>query len=455
MNSLRDLYSLLKFLGISGGLENLEIFNRVLVRPLKQGDASATDLLKAIMAAFTLRRKKEMSFVDLRLPKLDEYVHRITFSEKEKERYQALAAEAQGLFRQYESKAQRSGNGAGAAFHHLLEILLRMRQSCNHWHLCGERVTQLLAQITDARKTVILNPENTRALQDVLRVRIQTLDECPVCIDTLHDPVVTACAHAFCRECITKVIETQGKCPICRAELTEEMIVGPRPESDDAEDSAASPDANDPNPSSSKLDSIVEILAATRASGDKTVLFSQWTRFLDIVQARLVREGYKVCRLDGSMRAGERDAALAALADDPECTVLLASLGVCAVGLNLTAANQVILSDTWCVPPSSRCPPPSLAPALASLTPIRSPRRWAPAIEDQAIDRVHRLGQTKPTRVFRLVMDGSIEEQTLQIQQEKRKLMQLALNEKAGKRDHVKSGGLQDIRRLLIGGEGN
>lgn len=99
------------------------------------------------------------------------------------------------------------------------------------------------------------------------------------------------------------------------------------------------------------------------------------------------------------------------------------SLGVCAVGLNLTAANQVILSDTW----------------------------WAPAIEDQAVDRVHRLGQNKETRVFRLIMDNTIEEQTIQVQQDRRKLMQLAFAEKAGKRGQAKSGRLADIQRLLRG----
>ena len=89
--------------------------------------AAALHLLKAIMTAFTLRRRKEMKFVDLRLPKLDEYVHRIEFTKKERERYDALTAEAQGLLKNYEKKAGKQGQGAGQAFQHLLEILLRMR----------------------------------------------------------------------------------------------------------------------------------------------------------------------------------------------------------------------------------------------------------------------------------------------------------------------------------------
>lgn len=140
------------------------------------------------------------------------------------------------------------------------------------------------------------------------------------------------------------------------------------------------------------------------------------------MQVRLDREGFKYCRLDGTMSAGLRDQALHALEDDPKCTVMLASLGVCSVGLNLVAANQVILSDSW----------------------------WAPAIEDQAVDRVHRLGQKKKTSVFRLVMEGSIEERTLDIQAEKRKLMMMAFQEKSSKRGaNNRSARLGDVEKLL------
>ena len=87
-------------------------------------------------------------------------------------------------------------------------------------------------------------------------------------------------------------------------------------------------------------------------------------------------------RLDGRMNLRQRDAALETFSSSPEYTIMLASLSVCSVGLNLVAASQVILGDSW----------------------------WAPSIEDQAVDRVHRLGQTKRVTVFRLVMKDSVEE---------------------------------------------
>lgn len=363
-----------------------------------------------------------MGFIDLRLPSLEEYVHRIDFNKTEKKIYDALLAEAQGLLTRYESNNNKPGKENGVRMQHLLEILLRMRQACNHAALCGaERITSLLSQL-EKQKTVDLTPQNKKALQDILQLTIESQDDCAICLETIHDPVITTCGHSFGLDCITKVIETQHKCPFCRAELKDDTCLVPP--ANDCGDADAD-DEIDLTQSSSKLESMMEILAAT-GTGQKTLVFSQWTKFLDIVQARLDQDGFKYCRLDGTMNPAQREDALKALDQDPGCTIMLASLGVSAVGLNLTAASQVILSDTW----------------------------WAPAIEDQAVDRVHRLGQRKPVRVFRLVMDKSIEEGTINIQQEKRKLMRLAFSEKEGKRDQVKSGRLDDIRRLLRGGAG-
>lgn len=204
---------------------------------------------------------------------------------------------------------------------------------------------------------------------------------------------------------------------MCRAELPDETcLVQPANGGDDETD-----DEMDLTASSSKLETLLKVLNASKNTGNKTVIFSQWTRFLDIVQARLDTEGFKYCRIDGTMSAPQRDTSLHALEDDEECTIMLASLSVCAVGLNLVAANQIVLSDSW----------------------------WAPAIEDQAVDRVHRLGQKKTTTVFRLVVDKSIEDRTLEIQAEKRKLMMMAFQERSSKRDPKQGSRITDIAKLL------
>jgi SWI/SNF-related matrix-associated actin-dependent regulator of chromatin subfamily A3 len=370
------------------------------------------------MAAFTLRRRKEMPFIDLKLPAIEEYKHAVVFTDKEKSRYEAFEKQAKGQLAKYNNQGA-GGNQKSKAFQTLLEILLRMRQCCNHWQLCGERVMQVMEQL-EQQGTVTLNDETKKGLQYILQIHIESQEECPICLENLHTPTITTCGHFFGFECISKVIETQHKCPMCRAQLDDESCLV-QPANDCGDESPD--DDMDLNASSSKLESMMAILSATKAKKDKTVIFSQWTRFLDIVQARLEKEGYKFCRIDGTMPARRRDESLHALENDDDTTIMLASLGVCAVGLNLTSANQIILSDSW----------------------------WAPAIEDQAVDRVHRLGQTKDCRVFRLVVEGTIEDSVLDIQQDKTKLMRLAFGEKKGKRDQVKTGRLADIQRLLGG----
>jgi SWI/SNF-related matrix-associated actin-dependent regulator of chromatin subfamily A3 len=79
-----------EFIGITGGLERMEIFNAVLTRPLALGDPSAEAILQSVMRTWCLRRKKDMKFVDLKLPELSEYVHRITFRKDEREKYDAF-----------------------------------------------------------------------------------------------------------------------------------------------------------------------------------------------------------------------------------------------------------------------------------------------------------------------------------------------------------------------------
>ncbi len=90
VNTIKDLYSMIKFLGVTGGLERMEIFNAVLTRPLTSGDRNAEIILHSIMRTMCLRRKKDMKFIDLKLPELSEYIHRIAFRKDEREKYEAL-----------------------------------------------------------------------------------------------------------------------------------------------------------------------------------------------------------------------------------------------------------------------------------------------------------------------------------------------------------------------------
>lgn len=202
---------------------------------------------------------------------------------------------------------------------------------------------------------------------------------------------------------------------MCRAHLEDKQVLV-HPAVD------AKEEANiDTNTQSSKTEALMSILNASRKDPlSKVVIFSQWTSFLNVIQHQLEEAGMKYTRIDGTMTAAARDKAMTALETDPDTRILLASLAVCSVGLNLVSADTVIMADSW----------------------------WAPAIEDQAVDRVHRLGQTRPCTVWRLIMEDSIEERVIDIQATKRKLVGQAFQEKI-KGDKAKTTRMGDILKLL------
>jgi SNF2 family DNA or RNA helicase len=132
----------------------------------------------------------------------------------------------------------------------------------------------------------------------------------------------------------------------------------------------------------------------------KFVVFSQFTRYLDVLEHSITGAGYKAVRLDGSVSSARRKAALTSFSEDPNVTVFLISLQAGGVGLNLTTANHVIIMDPW----------------------------WNPAVEEQATDRVHRLGQKRAVTVARMVAANTIEERMMKLQDLKRKIMQISLD---------------------------
>jgi SWI/SNF-related matrix-associated actin-dependent regulator of chromatin subfamily A3 len=90
INTLKDLYSQVRFLQMSGGLEDMSVFNSVLIRPLTNGDPEARLLLEALMGTICLRRRKDMSFINLRLPEMTSRVLRVKFHPHELEKYSAF-----------------------------------------------------------------------------------------------------------------------------------------------------------------------------------------------------------------------------------------------------------------------------------------------------------------------------------------------------------------------------
>ncbi|MGZ8805163.1 MAG: DEAD/DEAH box helicase, partial [Microbacterium sp.] len=149
---------------------------------------------------------------------------------------------------------------------------------------------------------------------------------------------------------------------------------------------------------SSKLDELLVQLREIVAEGHRTVVFSQFTSFLALVAERLDAEGIAHAYLDGSTRRRERVIDHFRTGDAP---VFLISLKAGGFGVTLTEADYVFLLDPW----------------------------WNPAAEAQAVDRSHRIGQTRTVMVYRLVAAGTIEEKVMALQRRKARLFRAVLDE--------------------------
>ncbi len=159
-------------------------------------------------------------------------------------------------------------------------------------------------------------------------------------------------------------------------------------------------DRSDVNSGSAKIDYLVEQLPQLVAEGHSALVFSQFTGFLGILRAHLDAAGLGYSYLDGSVSAKGRAAALAEFGDGAT-GVFLISLKAGGFGINLTKADYCFLCDPW----------------------------WSPAAEAQAVDRTHRIGQTRPVTVYRLVSRNTIEEKVVALQHRKRELFTAIVDE--------------------------
>jgi len=152
---------------------------------------------------------------------------------------------------------------------------------------------------------------------------------------------------------------------------------------------------NPPYQNSAKLDAFRELLAESVDEGHRMLVFSQFTALLALLREELDAQGVTYCYLDGSMTTKARQAAVDQFQNDETVPVFLISLKAGGTGLNLTGADTVVHYDPW----------------------------WNPAVEAQATDRTHRIGQTKVVTSYRLICAGTVEEKVMALQDEKRALL--------------------------------
>jgi non-specific serine/threonine protein kinase len=156
--------------------------------------------------------------------------------------------------------------------------------------------------------------------------------------------------------------------------------------------------------SSPKLEFLAEQLAELRDEGHSALVFSQFTSYLDLIEKGLVEQGFACLRLDGSTPVPRRKELVQSFQNSSEPTVFLISLKAGGKGLNLTRATYVYHMDPW----------------------------WNPAVENQASDRAHRIGQTEQVTITRLIMRHTIEEKMMALKEQKTQLYKTILEDGSG-----------------------
>ncbi|KAH7882890.1 SNF2 family N-terminal domain-containing protein [Phlebopus sp. FC_14] len=367
-NTVEELYSLIKFLRIRP-LNEWQTFNEQIAKPVKGGrPGRAMKRLHVVLKAIMLRRTKNQILNGkplLQLPERFLQLVQCPFDASEKEFYKRLEAR---MSSEVDKLVQSKEN---FNYTHVLLLLLRLRQACNHPVLVSRdyRVDKDAAESRPVKD----DEDDADELASLLG-QMGVSKKCQVC--QIELPAAEDSNH--CKECFSLVSTAQCK-------------------------SSESMKNLDLPPDSAKIRKIMAILKEidARSNGvEKTIIFSQFTSMLDLIGPFLDAEGIKYVRYDGSMPKDKREASLEKIKNSKNTQCILISFKAGSTGLNLTACNNVILVDLW----------------------------WNPALEDQAYDRAHRFGQTRDVNIYKLMIPDTVETRILQLQDAKRELAKAALS---------------------------
>lgn len=431
INRLEDLFSLIKFLQFAPW-SNHRLWKHFISQPFDTGkDLNiAFELLKSILDPILIRRTKDQRDENgkllVELPPKEVAIERLKFNDKEQAFYNWLKGRAVTSFHENYSNGVLLKN-----YSSILTHLLRLRQVCDHMDLtksqddAGEMEKDLASivsstvdkealamfrSIKEKEESEKLSLEFALEIQREIHKLYSTFDgiECSICTGPI-DPdncLITECKHCFCSECLAEHFEFQEQnhrdsavlCPMCRGEISKSRLF----RTTTLAGGTYEVTVYDPYRQSTKISALVSHLQQIRkeGNGDHVIVFSQFTSFLDIIETELARYGtnFQIYRFDGRLRMEQRQQVLTGYENDPvsesTISVMLLSLKAGGVGLNLTVASKAFMMDP----------------------------HWNTAVESQAIDRLHRVGQKNDVKVVRFIMDGSIEERMLEIQKRKNQI---------------------------------
>lgn len=342
--------------------------------------------IRLLLRNIMLRRTKLERADDLGLPPRIVEIRRDKFNAEEKDLYTSLYSDSKRKFNDYVAEGVVLNNYAN-----IFTLITRMRQLADHPDLVLKRIgTNSIAQ------------------------DIEGMVMCQLCDDEAEEPIESKCHHKFCRMCIQEYVESFSgeekklECPVCHIGLSIDLQQ-PALEVDEEQFSKASIVNRIKMGThggewrlSTKIEALVEELYKLRSDRHtiKSIVFSQFTSMLDLVEWRLKRAGFQTVKLSGSMSPQQRDKTIKHFMENTLVEIFLVSLKAGGVALNLCEASQVFLMDPW----------------------------WNPSVEWQSMDRVHRIGQKRPIRITRFCIEDSIELKIIELQDKKANMIHATIN---------------------------
>lgn len=277
----------------------------------------------------------------------DVSVRRDFFTEEEEEFYSSLYSDVKRTFSTFVAADSLLNNYAN-----VFQLLTRMRRECFVCIKCTVADSNSLE--TACHPDLVLKGRTAKALLgESATSAAVSFSTCRVCLDEADDPILSKCRHVFCRDCIRQYLETaiemEPECPVCHLPLTIDLHQETSEEVLQAKQGML--EKIDPGKwrTSTKIEALVEELSQLKTSDHsiKSLVFSQFTSFLDLIARRLQLAGFKIARLQGSMTPEARDRTVKYFMNTTDCTVFLLSLKAGGVALNLTEASRVYIMDPW------------------------------------------------------------------------------------------------------------
>lgn len=382
-NSLDDYGALLSFVGVPPFVEKSK-FDYWITSPIKSESREGIKRLQVLVKATCLRRTKMMAGYSFDLPQRIENIEYIDLHPPDQELYDFFKTKTANIAAGV-NPANRAAPIGNPKENNILALINFLRLICNH----GKQL--LPESALEAWK-----------VEDSASVDWQMMRNCRKSCEICDEDVDIGALPLRSPQSVRRRL-------ICATCAIEQEQGTTEQETPGRERSRNSPRMALIQPSA-KIEALLRNLHSEQSlenrqvagSPIKSVVFTYWTKMLDLIQPALESNGFNICRIDGSATLMERRTAISLFNDDPQCTVMLASIGSAGEGIDLTVANHVHLIEP----------------------------NWNPMVESQAVDRVHRIGQTRDVVIRRYLVRNSIETYIQWVQQDKLRLISRTLDSK-------------------------